>query len=56
MTDKAKKIARWIGIGLVAVGSVAIYFGGGNEAMATAVTGGVFVIVGIVTVFIQGNK
>lgn len=53
MTDKAKKIVKWCGIGAVALGAVGIYFGGGTETEGTAIVGGVFIIIGIVAAFIK---
>jgi hypothetical protein len=53
MSDKAKKIIKWCGIGAIAAGAVAVYFGGGSETEATAVVGGAFVIIGIVAAFIK---
>ena len=53
MTDKTKKIIKWCGIGAIAAGAVAVYFGGGSDAEASAIVGGVFVIIGIVAAFIK---
>lgn len=56
MKDKTKKIIKWSGIGAVAVGSLAIYIGGGSEGYAIEVVGAVFAVVGIVMSLIKGGK
>jgi len=53
MTDKTKKIIKWIGLGVIALGSVGMFIGGGSETEATAVIGGVFVIIGIISTFLK---
>ena len=53
MSDKVKKIIKWIGIAVIALGGVGIYIGGGTETEATAVVGGVFIIIGIISTFIK---
>ena len=39
---------KYIGIGLIAIGSLGIYLGGGSEGFAVEVVAGVFTIIGIV--------
>ena len=53
MTDKTKNIVKWSGVGAVALGCVAIYFGGGSETYAMEIVGSVFAIVGIVLAVIK---
>ena len=48
MTEKTKKIVKWCGVGAIALGSVALYLGGGSEGYGIEVVGGVFLIIGIV--------
>ena len=43
-----KSLIKNIGIGCIAVGTAAVWYGGGTEGLAVEVVGGVVVIIGII--------
>ena len=43
MTDKVKKVIRLSGIGLLVLGSIGVYIGGGSEGYAVEVVSGIFI-------------
>jgi len=48
MTEKTKKIVEMCGVGAIAIGSVALYVGGGTESYGTEIVGGAFMVIAIV--------
>ena len=48
-----KKIFKYIGIGAIALGSVALYLGGASESAAVAIVGAVFALVAVVVAVLK---
>lgn len=48
-----KTLIKNIGIGMVALGTVAIFLGGGDESYTLEIVAGVFIIIGAVMAFIK---
>jgi hypothetical protein len=56
MEEKTKKIVLYSGLGAIALGGIAVYFGGGTEGVATEVVGAVFQIIGVIATIISKLK
>lgn len=54
MTDKVKKVIRFSGIGLLVLGSVGIYIGGGSEGYAVEVVSAIFIAISFIVGKIKG--
>ncbi len=55
MNDKTKEIIKWVGVGLTAAGSVALFLGGGSEGYAIEIVGAAFAVLGIIMSIIRGK-
>ena len=55
MNDKTKKIIKWSGVAAIAVGTLAVYIGGGSEGYVIEIVGSVFAVIGIVITIIKSK-